>query len=61
MMDSEGINQAEVARRMGISRARVTQVMSLLELPDDLKVKLLDGDPAAKEWSIRRAFLAVGG
>jgi len=30
-------NRAEIARRYGSSRARVTQVMSLLHLPDEIQ------------------------
>ncbi len=30
-------NRAEIARRCGLSRARVTQVMSLLQLPDRIQ------------------------
>ena len=36
-------------------RARVTQVTSLLKLPEELKAKLLADEPEVKEWSIRRA------
>ena len=32
---------ADITRRERISRARVTQIMSLLDLPDDLMEKLL--------------------
>ncbi len=34
-MVAEGINRAELARRIGVSRARVTQWLNLLELPED--------------------------
>jgi hypothetical protein len=33
-MAREGINRAELARRLGVSRARVTQWLDLLELPE---------------------------
>jgi ParB-like chromosome segregation protein Spo0J len=33
-MLAEGINRAELARRLGVSRARVTQWLDLLELPE---------------------------
>ncbi len=32
----EGINRAELARRLGVSRARVTQWLDLLEMPDEV-------------------------
>jgi hypothetical protein len=40
VIEAEGIDRAEIARRNGYTRARVTQLMSLLRLPDDLKTKL---------------------
>jgi ParB-like chromosome segregation protein Spo0J len=33
-MLAEGISRAELARRLGVSRARVTQWLDLLELPE---------------------------
>ena len=33
-MERDGISQAELARRHGLSRARVHQWLSLLELPE---------------------------
>lgn len=36
LMDAEGINQAEVARRYALTRARVCQLMALLKLPADV-------------------------
>jgi len=35
-MAREGINRAELARRLGVSRARVTQWLDLLELPEEV-------------------------
>lgn len=35
-MLAEGINRAELARRLGGSRARVTQWLDLLELPEEV-------------------------
>jgi hypothetical protein len=35
-MLAEGINRAELARRLGVSRARVTQWLELLELPEEV-------------------------
>ena len=36
LMDAEGINQAEIARRYALTRARVWQLMVLLKLPPDV-------------------------
>jgi hypothetical protein len=33
-MQAEGINRAELARGLGVSRARVTQWLDLLEMPE---------------------------
>jgi ParB-like chromosome segregation protein Spo0J len=38
-MLAEGINRAELAQRLGVSRARVTQWLKLLELPRDMQRK----------------------
>jgi len=35
-MESENLNQAELARKLGLSRARVTQMLNLLKLPEAL-------------------------
>jgi len=40
-MDREGLTQAELARKHGISRARVNQWMSLLRLPESEKRRFL--------------------
>lgn len=34
-------NQAELARKLGLSRARVTQIMNLLKLPVDIREYIL--------------------
>ena len=34
-------SQAEIARREGITRARVTQILGLLRLPEDVRAKVL--------------------
>ncbi|KQC08644.1 MAG: hypothetical protein APR63_12430 [Desulfuromonas sp. SDB] len=51
MIDSGEVrNQAELAKKLGISRARVTQILNLLKL-DPLLIKELEnlGDPMDKE------------
>jgi hypothetical protein len=59
-IDRRGIRQADIARRERITRARVTQIMSLLDLPDDLKAMLLEAHEDVSDWSIRRALWEVG-
>ena len=42
-------SQADLARKVGVSRARVTQVMNLLKLPGEIIEKLVNlGDPLTK-------------
>ena len=55
-----GLRRADIARRERLSRARVTQIMSLLDLPDDLQNALLDGSSEKESWSVRRALREVG-
>ncbi|MDM7991979.1 MAG: helix-turn-helix transcriptional regulator [Candidatus Fermentibacter sp.] len=44
-MAAEGISRAELARRLGVSRTRVTQWFDLLELPEQvIKDALATGD-----------------
>lgn len=54
---SGDLSRTELARREGLSRARITHVLALLELPADLQEKLRSGDEI---WSVRRALREVG-
>jgi ParB-like chromosome segregation protein Spo0J len=47
-MLAEGINRAELARRVGVSRARVTQWLELLELPEKA---LRDAEALGDNWN----------
>lgn len=58
-MEHRGLLRADIAAREGLARARITQLMMLLELPDDIRTKLLIGDPAVQDWSVRRAMQEV--
>lgn len=58
-IDARGIRQADIARRERITRARVTQIMSLLDLPESLRADLLSGHHGSDLWSIRRALRHV--
>lgn len=48
-------DQADLARLVGVSRARVTQVMSLLWLAPDLQLKVLGGLESPTERRLRQA------
>lgn len=56
-LEAGGITQADIARREGVSRARVTQMLALLDLDEAKRAELLRGDLM---WSIRRALREVG-
>ena len=36
LMESEGLSKAELARRMNLSRARITQIINLLKLSPEV-------------------------
>ena len=60
-MAQRGLRRADIARSEGITRARVTQVMGLLNLPVDLQNDLVDNKPYTRSWSVRHALeMAVG-
>ena len=56
-LDLGGISRADILRREGLSRARVTQILRLVELPDERKRELLDGIAVL---SIRGALGEIG-
>ena len=60
-IEAGDMTRARIARRERVTRARVTQVMSLLDLPEDVKVKLLEDDDAMKGMSIREALRTAAG
>ena len=61
-IEERGLRRADIARREGFTRARVTQVMKLLDLPDDVRKRLLDGDEEVAGMTVRDAIgIAVGG
>ncbi|MCK5036231.1 MAG: hypothetical protein KAS73_10090 [Candidatus Sabulitectum sp.] len=39
-MELNDLTKAELARKLGISRARVTQMLNLLKLPEELKEEI---------------------
>ncbi|MFH1468344.1 MAG: recombinase family protein [Pseudomonadota bacterium] len=54
-IDAGDMTRAGIARREGLSRARVTQLMKLLDLPEQVKMKLLEGDPEVQGMTMRNA------
>lgn len=53
----EAINQAEIARREGITRARVTQVMSMLRLAPEIQKHILSMPDAVRRPAITERAL----
>ena len=51
-----GLKKSEIARREGLTRARVTQLMKLVNLPDEVKTGVKAGDGSFAGWSIRQAI-----
>ena len=56
VIEAEGIDRAEIARRNGYTRARVTQLMKLVHLPDEVRAGVKAGDESFAGWSIRQAI-----
>ena len=59
-MEEQGLRRADIARRERLTRARVTQIMHLLDLPEDVKVELLALDKGRPDWTVREALRRVG-
>jgi len=49
-MEAEGLNQTELAERMGVTRARISQWLSLLQLPGDM---IADVESLGDNWTRR--------
>ena len=56
LIEQESITRAEISRREGLSRARVTQLMRLLKLPEKVQKGLLAGAPEYAGWTVRRGL-----
>ena len=60
-IDSGSCTRASIARRENLTRARVTQLMKLLELPDAIKDAMLKDPEGYRDWTIRDALKMVKG
>ena len=49
-MEAEGLTQTDLAKNMGVTRARISQWLSLLELPEDL---IADVERLGDDWTRR--------
>ena len=59
LIEQQSIGRAEISRREGLSRARVTQLMSLLSLPKEVQQGLLAGAPEYAGWTVRELKVGV--
>ena len=54
-MEEQGLTRAELARELGVSRARVSQMLNILKLPEEVLVRVRDyGDPMKKRLVTER-------
>jgi ParB-like chromosome segregation protein Spo0J len=60
-IEGRGLRRADIARAEGITRARVTQVMRLLDLPADLQGDLTTNKSYTRSWSVRYALEMAAG
>ena len=58
LIEDFGLSHAEVARRLGRSRPAVSNLLRLLELPDDVQSLVVDGD--LSEGAARAVLMADG-
>ena len=55
--NGEYSSRAALARSLGVSRARITQMLQLLDLAPDVVEAILDlGDPMPEQWVTERAL-----
>jgi len=60
LLDSGEVkNRAEIARRYGLSRARVTQILNTLRLPREILDHLKSLVPAAQRWYTERRLRGI--
>ena len=55
------VNKAELARRYGISRARVTQIMNLLNLESRIKEEILNMSQSEQRYFTERKLRKIAG
>jgi hypothetical protein len=55
-IDSGAETRASISRRGGLTRARVTQLMKLLDLPEAVRGEMLSSPESYRDWTIRRAL-----
>jgi hypothetical protein len=58
-LETGSVNKAELARRHGMSRARVTQIMNLLKLPWKIRTELVQMPPDEQEYFSERKLREI--
>lgn len=59
-MEERGFTQAELARELGVTRARVSQMLNILKLPEEVRVKVRDhGDLMDKRLVTERKLREI--
>ena len=61
LLESGSVNKAELARRDGISRARVTQIMNLLKLESKIKEEILNMSQSDQRYFTERKLRKIAG
>ncbi len=60
-LEAGSVNKAELARRYGISRARVTQIMNLLNLESGIKEEILNMSQSEQRYFTERKLRKIAG
>jgi hypothetical protein len=60
-LETESVNKAELARRHGMSRARVTQIMNLLNLESRIKEEILNMSQPEQRYFTERKLRKIAG
>jgi len=60
-LDAGSVNKAELARRHGMSRARITQIMNLLNLESRIKEEILNMSQPEQRYFTERKLRKIAG
>ena len=59
-MEEQRLTQAELARELGVTRTRVTQMLNILKLPEEVLARVRDyGDPMERRLVTERKLRTV--
>jgi hypothetical protein len=60
-LEAGSVNKAELARRYGMSRARVTQIMNLLKLSPEIREEILNLPDKERRFFTERRLRKIAG